>query len=67
MKDGAFHVSNGSTVEALWALGALEPPKKVKAARRAGWGVVERVPKTAPQRRRFLPPFHRHRDLCGKI
>jgi hypothetical protein len=30
------------------ALGALEP-KKVKAARRAGWALVERVSKTAPQ------------------
>jgi hypothetical protein len=36
-------------VEALWALGAPEPKKKVKAARRAGWGVVERVSKTAPK------------------
>jgi hypothetical protein len=49
---------------ALWALGALDL-KRVKAARRAGWGVVERMPKTAPQWRRFLPPFHRYRDLCG--
>jgi hypothetical protein len=35
-------------VEALWALGALEPDAM-------GWDVVEGVPKTAPQRRRFLP------------
>ena len=32
------NVSNGSAVEALWALGALKPKKKVKA-----------VPKTAPK------------------
>jgi hypothetical protein len=43
------NVSNCSAVEALWALGAPEPKKKVKAARRAGWGVVERVSKTAPK------------------
>ena len=37
MRVDAENVSNGSTVEALWALGALEPKKMVKAARRAGW------------------------------
>src|SRR5271170_1730838 len=28
------------------------------------WALVERVLKTAPQCRRFLPPNHRYRDLC---
>ena len=39
----------------------------VKAARRAGWAMVEKVPKTAPQGSRFLAPFHRYRDLCGSF
>jgi hypothetical protein len=37
----------------------------VKAARRAGWVVVERVPKTAPRRRRFLPPFYTATLISG--
>jgi hypothetical protein len=41
-------------VEALWALGALEPKKWLKWPD-GGLGVVERVPKTTPKRRRFLP------------
>jgi hypothetical protein len=32
-----------------WVLGALEPKKGLKRPRRAGLGVVERVPKTAPK------------------
>ena len=50
MRVDVENVNSGSAVEALWA-------------RRAGLGVVERVPKTGPntQRRRFLPPFHRQR------
>jgi hypothetical protein len=44
---------------------SVRASKGVKAARRAGGALVERVPKTAPQGRRFLPPFHRHRDTCG--
>jgi hypothetical protein len=46
------NVSNGSAVEALWALGALEPKKRLK---QAGWGVVERLPKTAPKDAVFCP------------
>jgi hypothetical protein len=38
-----------SVVEALWALGAPGPKKRLKRSRRAGWGVVERVLKTAPK------------------
>jgi hypothetical protein len=49
------NVSNSLRLEALWALGALEPLKKVKAARRGGWVVVERAPKTAPKRHPFFP------------
>jgi hypothetical protein len=30
---------------------------EVKAVRRAGWGVVERVPKTAPKGAVFCHPF----------
>jgi hypothetical protein len=28
----------------------------------AGWALVERVSKTGPQGRRFLPPFHKRLD-----
>ena len=42
------NVSNGSAVEALWALGALEPKKKLKRPD-GRVGVVERLPKTAPK------------------
>jgi hypothetical protein len=50
------NVSNGSAVEALWALGALEPKKWVKRpdVRVGVWwkGCRKQLPK-----RRFLPPF----------
>ena len=36
-------MSNGSAVEALEVLGAPGPKKKVKAARRAGYALVEKV------------------------
>ena len=35
----------------------------VKAARRAGWVVVERVLKTAPKGVVFCPRFHRYREV----
>jgi hypothetical protein len=58
------NVSNDSTVETLWALGALEPKKWLK--RPDAWvGCGGKGAENSPQRRRFLPPFHRYRDLCG--
>ena len=57
------NVSNDSTVETLWALGALEPKKWLK--RPDAWvGCGGKGAENSPQRRRFLPPFHRYRDLC---
>jgi hypothetical protein len=50
-------VEQQSALEALWALGALEPKKGLKRPDARVWGVVEREPKTAPKRRRFLPLF----------
>jgi hypothetical protein len=56
-------VDAGSAVEALWGrLACLSLKKKVNSGQTGGgWGVVERVPKTAPTGavlgRRFLPPF----------
>jgi hypothetical protein len=61
------NVSKRSALEALWALGALEPKKRLKRpdARVGLWW--KGVSKTALQGRHFLPPFHRYRDLCGKL
>jgi hypothetical protein len=39
--------------------------KVVKAAKRVGWALVERVPEIAPQDRHFLPLFHRYRDFMS--
>jgi hypothetical protein len=44
-------------LEAPWALGALEPRKRLKRPDALVW---EKVPKTAPQGRHFLPPFHKY-------
>jgi hypothetical protein len=57
------NVSNGSAVEALWALGAPEP-KRLKRPD-GGLGCGGRGAKNSSQRRRFLPPFHRYLDLSG--
>jgi hypothetical protein len=59
------NVSNGSAVEALWALGASGPKKRLKRPDAAGWGVVERVPKTAPKGAVFCRFFTGTGDLCG--
>jgi hypothetical protein len=50
------NVSNGSTVEALWALGALEPKKRLK---RPDGGLGVMVPKTAPPKAPFSATFSR--------
>ena len=57
MRVDVENVSNVSTVEALWALGALEPKKGLK--RPDVWvGVcVERVPKIAPKGAVFCHVF----------
>jgi hypothetical protein len=39
--------------------------KKAKRPGHLSFSAVERVLKTA-RSRRFLPPFHRYLDLCGK-
>jgi hypothetical protein len=59
------NVSNGSAVEALWALGALEPKKWLKRPD-GGLGCGGKGAENSSQRRRFLPPAHRYRyrDLC---
>jgi hypothetical protein len=50
---GAESRSGGSKPRALGA----RAYKKVKAARRAGWALVERVPKTAPKAAVFCHLF----------
>ena len=60
-------VSNSSAVEALWALGGQSLKRGESGQTRGVGGVEERVPKTAPQKRRFLPHNHRYRDLCGEL
>jgi hypothetical protein len=58
----------------LWYISLLEPLRSTVSHRQESialfeyWysGRVERVPKTAPQNRRFLPPFHRYVPfICG--
>jgi hypothetical protein len=54
------NMSNGSTVEALWALSALEPKKRLKRPDlRVGlwWKGCRKQP---PRGARFLPPFHKY-------
>ena len=52
-------------MEALWALGTPEPKKRLKRPD-GELGLGGKVPKTGPQGRRFLPPFHRYVDLDGE-
>jgi hypothetical protein len=51
-----------SALEVLWALGALEPKKRLKRPD-ADWGCGGKGAENSPQRRRFLPLFHRYRDF----
>jgi hypothetical protein len=52
-------------VEALWALGVPEPKKRLKRPDGGLGGCGGKGAENSSQRRRFLPPFHRYRDLCG--
>ena len=49
----AENVSNGLR----WRLALHKSLRKVKVARRAGWALVERVPKTAPKAAVFCHLF----------
>jgi hypothetical protein len=51
--------------ESLYGTADMAGESDAKAARCASWALVERVPKRAPQRRRFLPLSHRYRDFVG--
>jgi len=55
-----------STLEALWALSALEPKKRLKRPD-GGLRCGGRGAENSPQRRRFLPPFHRYRLLREEL
>ena len=60
--------ATGFAVEALWGLGArqsTEPKKRLKRPD-GGLGCGGKGAEDSSQRRRFLPLFHRYRDLCGK-
>jgi hypothetical protein len=58
------NVSNGSVVEALWALGAPGPKKRLERPERAGWGAVERDPKTASKGAAFCRFFTGIRNIA---